>query len=407
MPGKKTACHFICKVLRTKPGRSFLNACVFYYLRFSNIIYMLKFLLYPFAWLYGFGVSLRNQAYDLDILKSREFEVPVISIGNITVGGTGKTPHVEYLVDLLKTKYNVATLSRGYKRKTKGFRLVEVDSTAKEAGDEPLQIKSKFPDVTVSVCEDRGEGIDRLLDNNNDEIPDVVLLDDAFQHRSVTPGINILLIDYNRQLKDDHLLPVGRMRERAHQARRANIIIFTKCPDEVTPIMRRILQNDVHLLPYQSLFFTKLDYEKLKPVFEGKRLQKAFYEEKRHSILLVTGIANPQLLKKHVQKFASTLETIEYPDHHLYTPQDIQNIQHNFENMAGDRKVVVTTEKDAMRLKDTPGLSEELKAALYYVPVKIAFLDEEKRMFNKKILNYVGENKSNRELYKGKNSGQS
>ncbi|HPF50638.1 MAG TPA: tetraacyldisaccharide 4'-kinase [Draconibacterium sp.] len=368
---------------------------------------MFKFLLYPFSWLYGLGVSLRNQAYDLDILKSREFEVPVISIGNITVGGTGKTPHVEYLVDLLKDKYKVATLSRGYKRKTKGFRLVEVETTAIESGDEPLQIKTKFPDVTVSVCEDRAEGIDRLLNQNADQVPDVILLDDAFQHRSVTPGINILLIDYNRQLKDDHLLPAGRLRERAHQARRANIIIFTKCPDEVTPIMRRILQNDVGLLPYQSLFFTKLEYDKLKPVFNGKKPGKTFYEEKQHAVLLVTGIANPALLIKHVKKFALSLKTISYPDHHSYSDQDIKNIQHNFDNLGAGKKIIITTEKDAMRFKDTSGLSEGLKSALYYVPVRITYLDEGKRVFNKKILNYVGENKSNRELYKRKNSGQS
>ncbi len=368
---------------------------------------MFKFILYPFSWLYGLVVSLRNQAFDLNILKSREFEIPVISIGNITVGGTGKTPHVEYLVDLLKEKYNVATLSRGYKRKTKGFRFVEVESKVAESGDEPLQIKKKFPGVTVSVCEDRGEGIDRLLSHNKDLVPDVVLLDDAFQHRSVTPGINILLIDYNRQLKDDHLLPAGRLRERPYQARRANIIIFTKCPDEITPIMRRILQNDIGLLPYQSLFFTRLDYEIPKPVYTGKRLGKTFYEDKQHSILLVTGIANPELLNKHVTKFALTLQTMKYPDHHSFTVQDIQNIQQNFGKLDGPKKIVVTTEKDAIRLKDAPGVSEELKSALYYVPVKINFLDEEKRIFNKKILNYVGENKSNRKLYQGKNTGKS
>jgi len=368
---------------------------------------MLKFLLYPFSWLYGVGVSLRNQAYDLDILKSREFEVPVISIGNITVGGTGKTPHVEYLVDLLKDKYKVATLSRGYKRKTKGFRFVEVDSTAIESGDEPLQIKTKFPEVTVSVCEDRGEGIDRLLKQNPELVPDVVLLDDAFQHRSVTPGINILLIDYNRPIKEDHLLPLGRLREGIHQARRANIIIFTKCPDEVTPIMRRIIQNDVGLLPYQSLFFTKLEYGKLKPVFAGKRLTKDFYEERQHALLVVTGIANPKLLIQHLEGFAKKLEILTFPDHHSYSAQDIQNIQYKFDELDSERKMVVTTEKDAMRFKNTLGLSDELKAALYFMPVKIQFLEEEKKTFNKKILNYVGENKSNRELHKRKNSGKS
>ncbi|MDX1284351.1 MAG: tetraacyldisaccharide 4'-kinase, partial [Draconibacterium sp.] len=208
---------------------------------------MIKLLLYPLSLLYGLGVYIRNQAYDLNILKSKEFEVPVISIGNITVGGTGKTPHVEYLVQLLKEKFEVATLSRGYKRKTKGFHVVETTSLAHEVGDEPLQIKNKFPEVTVSVCENRVAGVERLMENSMDKPFDVVLLDDAFQHRRITPGINILLIDYNRQIKGDRLLPLGRLREGVYQMRRANFIIFTKCPDEVTPIMRRILQKDVYL----------------------------------------------------------------------------------------------------------------------------------------------------------------
>ena len=368
---------------------------------------MLKFLLYPFSWLYGLGVSLRNQAYDLNILKSREFEVPVISVGNITVGGTGKTPHVEYLADLLKDKYKVATLSRGYKRKTKGFRLVGVDSTASEAGDEPLQIKNKFPEITVSVCEDRVEGIDRLLGQDADLAPDVILLDDAFQHRSVIPGINILLIDYNRQLKDDHLLPAGRLRESAHQVRRANLILFTKCPGEVPPIMRRILQNDVGLLPYQDMFFTRLEYGKLQPVFRGKQLTKAFYEKKEHTLLVVTGIANPDLLIKHLQTVSDKTETLGFPDHHAYSTEDIQNIQNKFDAIKAEKKIVVTTEKDAVRFKDIAGLSDKLKGAMYFMPVKVRFLEEEKRTFNKKILNYVGENKSNRELHKRKNSGKS
>jgi len=368
---------------------------------------MLKYLLYPLSLLYGFGIFIRNKAYDLGILKSREFEVPVVAIGNITVGGTGKTPHVEYLVDLLKTKYKVATLSRGYMRKTKGFRLVEVDSTAELSGDEPLQIKHKFPDVTVSVCEDRGAGIDRLLEQDAENTPDVILLDDAFQHRSVTPGINILLIDYNRPIKEDHLLPMGRLRERKHEVRRANIILFTKCPEEVTPIMRRILKNDIGLLPFQDMFFTTLEYGKLQAVFEAKQLNKVFYEKKEHSLLVVTGIANPDLLISHLHTFAAKTEKLTFPDHHIYSESDIQKIQHTFETISAEKKIVVTTEKDAMRLKDTPGLSDELKAAMYYMPVKVRFLEEEKRAFNKKILNYVGENKSNRELHKRKNSGKS
>ncbi len=271
---------------------------------------MVKILLFPLSWLYGFGVYLRNKAYDLNLLKSKEFDVPVISIGNITVGGTGKTPHVEYMVKLLREKFVVATLSRGYKRKTSGFFYVEENSKASEVGDEPLQIKRKFPKQTVSVCEKRVEGVQKLLSDDGKQIPDVVILDDAFQHRRITPGINILLIDYNRQIKEDSLLPVGRLREGASQMRRANVIVFTKCPDEVTPIMRRILQKDVGLLPYQSLFFSTMVYDKLAPVFEGSFNEKSFYKDKSWTVLVVTGIASPKPVQDHIKQHSNKLEVL-------------------------------------------------------------------------------------------------
>lgn len=368
---------------------------------------MLKILFYPLSWLYGLLVYLRNQAYDLNILKSEEFDVPVISIGNITVGGTGKTPHVEYLLTLLGEKFEVATLSRGYKRKTKGFRWVETHSTAAEVGDEPLQIKNKFPQATVSVCEKRVDGIEKLLHHGSSKSPDVILLDDAFQHRRVRPGLNILLIDYNRPIKDDKLLPLGRLREGVYQMRRANIIIFTKCPDEVTPIRRRILQNDVGLLPYQKLYFTKLEYDKLKPVFSAVDPGKEFYEEKKYTVLLVTGIASPKLIRGYLEKYSNRIENLVFPDHHNYSKKDIQSIIDKFAAIKVENKLIITTEKDSMRLKDFGEFPEELKNVLYFLPVKVGFLEEEKSSFNNKILNYVGENKSNRELHKRKNSGKS
>ena len=368
---------------------------------------MIKIILYPLSWLYGFVMSLRNGAYDLKILKSTEFDVPVISIGNITVGGTGKTPHVEYLVDLLNAKYEVATLSRGYKRRSKGFHYVETNSTAVNVGDEPLQIKNKYPQITVSVCEKRVEGVEKLMDVSNEKKPDVVLLDDAFQHRRISPGVNILLIDYNRQIKEDQLLPLGRLRESVHQMRRANIIIITKCPDEVTPIMRRILGNNVGLLPYQKLYFTKLKYANLMPVFGAKELDSKYYEEKKYTILLVSGIASPKLMHKYLKQFSNKIELLTFPDHHNYTPQDIQTISNKFSALNVENKIIITTEKDSMRFKDFEDLPDEIKEVMYYLPVKVSFLEKEKQSFNKKILNYVGENKSNRELRKRKNSGKS
>lgn len=360
-------------------------------------------LLYPLSWLYGIGVCLRNQFYDFKFLKSTEFDVPVISIGNITVGGTGKTPHVEYLVDLLHGKFEVATLSRGYKRKTAGFLYVETNSTVQEVGDEPLQIKNRFPEITVSVCENRVAGVEKLLDAKNEKTPDVILLDDAFQHRRITPGINILLIDYNRQIKEDKLLPVGRLREGVSQMRRANIIVFTKCPDEVTPIMRRILQKDVGLKPYQQLFFTALDYQKIKPVFKAKDVSETFYSQKSFATLIVTGIAAPQVFHNYLKQFSKKSEIMSFPDHHYYSDSDLGNIMQKFEALGPGQKIIVTTEKDTVRLREREGLSDDFKNALYYVPVRVKFLDEEVKEFNKKILNYVGENKSNRELHKRKN----
>ncbi len=365
---------------------------------------MLKFLLYPFSFLYGIVVYFRNRFYDLNLIKSKEFDVPVISIGNITVGGTGKTPHVEYLVELLKDKFEVATLSRGYKRKTKGFKQVDVNSEVSEVGDEPLQIKKKFPEITVSVCENRVEGAEKLLAAPENKSPDVILLDDAFQHRRITAGINILLIDYNRPIKEDKLLPAGRLRESVSQMKRANIIIFTKCPPrEVTPIMRRILQKEVKLKPYQELFFTSFEYGKIKPVFSGSELKSDFYKKQTHAILIVTGIAFPKLIPEHLKQFASETDFIQFPDHHYYSAGDIQLIMSKFEKIDSNQKIIVTTEKDAVRFNEVSDLNEQFKSALYYLPVKVKFLDEEGKMFNKKILNYVGENKSNRELHQKQN----
>lgn len=360
-------------------------------------------LLLPFSWIYGLVVYIRNQMYDFGILKTREFDVPVISIGNITVGGTGKTPQVEYIVDLLKDKYEVATLSRGYKRKTKGFRLVETTSTATEVGDEPLQIKNHYPGITVSVCENRVTGVEKLLDPTNTKVPDVVILDDAFQHRRISAGINILLIDYNRQISEDSLLPVGRLREGVSQMRRANVIVFTKCPNEVTPIMRRILQKDVRLKPYQSLFFTTLKHGDLEPVFDAPALDKSFYTDKSFALLILTGIASPALMYDHLKQFSKKIEFVSFPDHYYFSESDIHSVTQKFETLSSTKKLIVTTEKDVMRLRNIPDLPSQFKQNLYYLPVKVKFLDEGDNEFNKKILNYVGENKSNRELRTRKN----
>jgi tetraacyldisaccharide 4'-kinase len=368
---------------------------------------MARILLLPFSLLFGIIVNIRNYLYDLQILKSKEFDVPVISIGNITVGGTGKTPHVEYLISLLKDKFEVATLSRGYKRKTKGFLEVQAGSTVTAVGDEPLQIKMKYPEVIVTVCENRVTGVEKILDSQNIKTPDVVILDDAFQHRRISAGINILLIDYNRPLKDDMLLPAGRLRESSNQIKRANVIIFTKCPGEITPIMRRIMQKEARLKPYQELFFTTLVYDKIVPVFSDGKVPDDFSSSKNHAALVVTGVASPVLIYKYLEGFTSQMEIMKFPDHHHYSEEDIRTIFRKFEKINSEKKIIVTTEKDAMHFKSLGELPVEFKESLFYLPVKVSFLVEEGKLFNKKILGYVGENKSNRELHKRKNKGQS
>jgi tetraacyldisaccharide 4'-kinase len=359
---------------------------------------MLKLFLYPLSAIYGIIVYLRNKMYDLKILRSVEFDLPIISVGNITVGGTGKTPFTEYLVGLLKDRFKVATLSRGYKRKTSGFRLAEISSTVSMVGDEPLQIKNKFPEIKVAVCEKRVEGVKHLLNIEPGNPPDVILLDDAFQHRKILPGISILLVDYNRPIGKDKLLPVGRLREGSIQIRRANIIIVTKCPQELTPITRRILQKNVFLKPYQSLYFTSFKYGSLTPAFENEKIILG----DDLTILLVTGIASTIDLKAHLQRITKKVEEIRYGDHYPFNEKDVEKIMGKFNSIEASKKIIVTTEKDFIRFREINDLNKEFSRNLYYLPVKIDFLEDGGEKFNQKIVNYVGENKSNLSLHKRK-----
>ncbi len=361
---------------------------------------MRKLLLYPLSLLYGLAVSVRNWMYDLKILKSQEFEIPVISIGNITVGGTGKTPHVEYLIRLLRSQFRVAVLSRGYKRHTQGFLAVESTSAVTDSGDEPLQIKRKFPSVTMAVCENRVTGINTLLSSGIH--PDVFLLDDGYQHRRVTPGINILLVDYNHPLKEDQLLPAGRLRESMHEIRRANIIIITKCPREITPIARRINEKEVKLFPYQELYFTTMVYGQLAPVFPETPPMDLFTDTRRMGILAVAGIASPGHFIDHLKELTGDLDAALYPDHHYYTENEIHQIIQKYYRLQSSRKIIVTTEKDVPRLTANDWFPPEIKSSFYYLPVQVKFLDKEGKLFDKKIIDYVAENKINRELHQRK-----
>lgn len=346
-------------------------------------------------------VGLRNELFALRLLSSQEFNLPVISIGNITTGGTGKTPHTEYLAQLLKPSFKVAVLSRGYKRRTRGFFVVESTSKVRQVGDEPLQIKSKFTDIVVAVDANRVRGIRRLI--SGPDKPDVILLDDAFQHQYVTPGINILLTDYNRLITHDSLLPYGRLRESASNKSRATIIIVTKCPDEIKPIDARIIIKELNIRPYQSLYFSKINYEKLVPVFPSDIIAPFTGMNDGSSVLMITGISNPSQLRKFLQQSCHNILEMNFPDHHHYTMKDIDRLRAKFDSISATNKLIVTTEKDMVRFRDLTALPAVIRQNLYYIPVRISFLNKSGEEFNRKILSYVKQNKSNFNFYSKSN----
>ncbi len=359
--------------------------------------------LMPLSWVYGLAVRFRNMLFDMGILKSHSFSVPVISVGNITVGGTGKTPHVEYLVKLLQDTGKVAVLSRGYKRKTSGFIVAGDDATAATIGDEPLQVKKKFPKAIVAVDKKRVRGINRLIEY--DPEIDVILLDDAFQHRYVKPGINILLVDYHRLIIYDKLLPAGRLREPLNGKNRADIVIVTKCPRELKPMEFRVITKTMDLYPYQNLFFTTTDYAPLSPVFPAATVPAPAGT----NVLLLAGIASPQQLIDDLTKLSMVdpgkLTTLTFPDHHSFKKKDVRRINSMFEALPKPR-CIVTTEKDAARLQNVEGLSDEVKASLYALPVHISFMLDQESTFNENIIGYVRKNSRNSILAKRKDDNK-
>lgn len=353
--------------------------------------------LYPLSWLYGIGVKLRNKLFDWGWLRSRSFNVPVICIGNIAVGGTGKTPHTEYLIRLLQREgINVATLSRGYKRKSKGYVLADTESSVLQIGDEPYQIKSKFPGIQVAVDENRCHGIEQLLQLDNPPV-DAILLDDAFQHRYVKAGMNILLTDYHRLFCDDALLPAGRLREPIAGKNRAQIVIVTKCPTDIKPIDFNIITKRLHLYPYQQLYFSCFRYGALTPLFPQKATPKVACT-KDEQVLLVTGIASPAPLVEKVKSQTPNVHLLAFGDHHNFDKKDFQLINERFAQLETHSRMIITTEKDAARLKVHPALSEHLKPYIYVLPIEIEFLQNQQNIFNQNIIDYVRTYSRNRSL---------
>ena len=360
--------------------------------------------LLPLSWLYGLGVKFRNMLFEIGILHSESFDVPVISVGNITVGGTGKTPHVEYLIELLKDKAKVAVLSRGYKRRTRGFVIADDNATAKTIGDEPLQMKRKYgDDITVAVDRKRCHGI-RQLTSDEDGI-DVILLDDAFQHRYVKPGVNILLVDYHRLIIYDKLLPAGRLREPLSGKDRADIVIVTKCPHDLKPMEFRVITKAMNLYPFQRLFFTCLEYRNITPVF-GSGEQSLDSIGKDCHILLLTGIASPQQMIEDLSPRCPHITPLTFGDHHTFTSSDVARINNEFAALPHP-KMIITTEKDATRLIAVEGLSEEVRGAMFALPVKIRFMLGQEESFNEKIIGYVRKNSRNSILAKAKDDNKS
>ncbi len=351
--------------------------------------------LYPVSLVYGLITEIRNLFYDRGIFKSEKFNIPIICVGNITIGGTGKTPHTEYLISLLKSDFNVAILSRGYKRKTSGFFLANQSSTVRDIGDEPLQIKRKFPEILVAVDPDRVNGVKRILELNPQT--DVIILDDGFQHRNLTPGFSILLSDFNRPMPADSLIPYGSLRESMKNLKRADLLIITKAPADLSPDNRGKITSELRKSRGQEIFFTTLTYKKPVPVF-GESKENIDFELVPSSdtgIILITGIANPAPLADHLRKNFNEIIHLSFPDHHNFSENEILSVSSVFKKLRSPIKYIVTTEKDAMRFKEFTKFTQEFKKAFFYVPAGIEFLNDGRVAFNNLITDYVRKNKRN------------
>lgn len=356
-----------------------------------SLLSIFKYLLFPFSFLYASILSVRNLLFDWGILKSSSFDLPIISVGNISVGGTGKTPHTEYLINILQEKYELASLSRGYKRKSKGFLLADKNSNSHDLGDEPMQMNRKFSKLHVAVDADRVNGVQHLLSVENGLNLDCILLDDAYQHRYIKPGLSILLIDYNRPISKDFVMPMGRLRETSSGKKRADIIIVSKCPHDLSDSEADKLRNDIRPLSHQKLYFTCLDYAPIQPVFKSQKelIQLDFSKKESQGILLVTGIANPAPLRKYLKEFCSEFDEIQFPDHYTFKDKNLEQIEDTFKSLNSKNKVIVTTEKDAVRFLDMSIKSDAIKENMAYIPLQIKFIKQSNSQFDKQIHDFV------------------
>ena len=345
---------------------------------------VIRIVLLPLALLYGLGVSARNLLYRVGVLRSVRFDLPVISVGNLSVGGAGKSPHIEYLLRWLSQYIHPAVLSRGYGRKTEGYRTVSVIDTAEDAGDEPLQFKRKFPEIPISVSESRALGVPELVKRN----PEVqcILMDDAFQHLAVTPGLHILLTEYSHPFTRDWLLPSGRLREWRHEYRRADIIVVTKCPPELSMQQRYQMTQEIDPYPRQRLYFSQyrygLPYDMLRPDVHRE------LDMDTH-LLLVSAIANTDYLLQHLAGQAPSVQTMEFEDHHYFDETDLNDLLRRFDAMPQKNKIILTTEKDAARLELHHPFFWKHELPVFVLPIEVAFLDDDENRFREDVKQFL------------------
>lgn len=352
----------------------------------KNVLYYIfsvfRLLLYPFTLIYGLLVWWRNRMYDSGLFSSVRFSPPVIAIGNLSTGGTGKTPHVEYLVRLLQYRYRVATMSRGYKRRTQGFILADESTNALRIGDEPMQYHLKYPELVVCVAEERMTGIPALLQRRPDV--DVILLDDAYQHRSVKAGLNVLITDYSRPFFNDHILPFGSLRESRSASKRADVIIVSKCPTGLTPSQAAETTRRINPRQGQSVFFTGLQYNTPYNFMTGELMSLS-----GKNLVLVCGIARPEPLLAHLRETGKDVHVLSYRDHHYFVSADLEEIKAAYENWDVAEKIIVTTEKDAARLRLHADKLAEWGITIAIVPVEVFVLFGQAEQLNSIIDTYV------------------
>ncbi|WEK19888.1 MAG: tetraacyldisaccharide 4'-kinase [Candidatus Pedobacter colombiensis] len=353
------------------------------------MIKYLRLLLFPFSILYGMVIIFRNKLYDLGLFKSTHFDIPVICVGNLVVGGSGKSPVTEYLIRLFDG-HKIAILSRGYGRKTEGFILADDTATAQTIGDEPMQFYSKFKQVTVAVCEDRVKGINLLKDDH-----DLIIMDDAYQHRAVRPGFSILLFEYQKLLSPQFLLPAGNLREPFAGYRRAQALLVTKGPIALTEAERLKCAGKFNGKTKNELSFSFITYGELKHLFSDV-IQPCALITSNTSVFLLTGIANPLPLITHLKSYSGAIQHHDYPDHHQFSMQNVMKLVQAFNDDSSKEKIIVTTEKDAQRLLDVTFKELLLNLPVFYLPIKIELQKEDKNTFDQKILDYVSSTTRNR-----------